>query len=133
MLGSIAETRFGQAVLLATSELVDNALAHTGGVVRVRVWGPSSLPTTGGVANAVGPRFGAPVLIEVEDEDPRLPAFPPMPSPSQLSGRGLHIVDTLSHAWGMHASRHGKVVWCELVADADGDAARRAPMVTPPA
>jgi hypothetical protein len=30
------------------------------------------------------------------------------------SGRGIRLVDELSHRWGSRTTRHGKVVWFEL-------------------
>jgi hypothetical protein len=49
--------------------------------------------------------------IEVHDLDPRLPHQRHY-GMSATTGRGLALVATLSHAWGVHGSSTGKVVWC---------------------
>lgn len=97
------------AVLLATTELVNNALTHaspglSNAGCTVRVW------------------FDDPLLVRVEvaDSSPVLPGLPAQPAPSQLSGRGLNIVDTLVDRWGADpvpdptTETGGKFVWFEL-------------------
>lgn len=85
------------AVLLATSELVNNALAHNEGRCAVRLWSdPAS------------------IRVEVADSGSTLPVLPAVPPPAQLSGRGLNIVDTLVDRWGTEREATGKFVWFEL-------------------
>ena len=59
-------------------------------------------------------RYGQRVLVEVADDNPRLPTAPAGVPPSALSGRGLRIVDQMSVGWGVLPSKAGKVVWAEL-------------------
>ncbi|MFB7494371.1 ATP-binding protein [Streptomyces sp. NPDC056161] len=87
--------------ILVLSELVTNAIAHSGGsriVCRVRVLGDG-------------------VRIEVEDER-RGASVPAMREPGTYDqgGRGLLLVDRLSDAWGVHeaANGTGRVVWADL-------------------
>jgi anti-sigma regulatory factor (Ser/Thr protein kinase) len=44
-----------------------------------------------------------------------------------LTGRGLGVVAALSDTWGISAASDGKVVWAELAADGDHDAATAHP------
>ncbi|OIJ66490.1 hypothetical protein WN71_018470, partial [Streptomyces mangrovisoli] len=90
-------------VALVTSELVTNALTHSGSsriVCRVH-----------GGAGAV--------RVEVEDQDlgAGLPV-PREPGPDDQGGRGLLLVGALSGDWGVSRvpGRPGRVVWAELKA-----------------
>ncbi|WP_063754526.1 ATP-binding protein [Microbispora rosea] len=76
------------------------------------------------VANAVRHGRGEPVLAlvlrdgvlrcEVEDEAP-VPLRPRDRSPDDAEGgRGLLIVESLSHSWGVRPTSRGKAVWFEL-------------------
>jgi anti-sigma regulatory factor (Ser/Thr protein kinase) len=99
------------AELLAT-ELLTNALQHTGG---------------GAVLTATltpGPEQR--LRVEVRDSLARRPR-PPAPGAVAravadgehgTSGRGLILVEALADAWGAQARDEGKVVWFELEADA---------------
>jgi serine phosphatase RsbU (regulator of sigma subunit) len=83
--------------VLCTSEAVTNAIRHGGGVVDVRV---ACDPPT--------------VRVEVEDRAPGRVAVV-SPEPTDTSGRGLLIIDTMADRWGVEAaSGPGKVVWFEL-------------------
>ncbi|MFF9086367.1 ATP-binding protein [Streptomyces sp. NPDC014991] len=88
-------------VVLVVSELVTNALVHAAGE-----W--------------IGCRLLAAadrVRIEVEDQagGPALPAVR-RPGPDDPHGRGLLLVGTLSHDWGVTAvpGRRARVVWADL-------------------
>lgn len=85
------------AVLLV-SELVTNAIVHGRGPLELRA------------------RVGGDALrVEVHDADPgRLPALTADLDPTDVRGRGLHLVDILADRWGWSESVQGKVVWFEL-------------------
>jgi anti-sigma regulatory factor (Ser/Thr protein kinase) len=83
------------AVLLAT-ELVNNAITHTGRPRQLRVR-----------------RLTDRLVIEVADADPRPPQRL-VPDESSEGGRGLTIVAALSSAWGVRFDGAGKIVWCEV-------------------
>ncbi len=83
---------------LVTSELVGNALLHTDSDVRVSI----------GIE-------GDTVRVEVHDDSPVLPV-PGMLGPEATSGRGLILVEQLTHRWGVtRVPARGKHVWFELV------------------
>jgi len=86
---------------IVVAELVSNSLRHarplSDGCLRVR-W-----KTKGGV-------------VEVEVADGGGPSTP-RPAPPALwssSGRGLRIVRSLAHEWGVHEEKHGRTVWASL-------------------
>ncbi len=81
---------------LLLDEIVANAVQHTVGDVEVRL--------------ALGQRL----RVDVHDCSNRLPAKRPTDGHSDI-GRGLHIVEHLSHAWGSTPlPGSGKTVWFEL-------------------
>ena len=83
--------------LLVVSELVTNAVVNARSQVTVRLrLRPDRL------------------LIEVEDEDSRLPVLQRHNDWDALGGRGLMLVDALSDRWGSQPCPFGKVVWAEL-------------------
>lgn len=105
----VAESRVHDAQLL-TTELVTNALIHARSASTVTV-----------VREAVDS-----VRIEVADRSSAMP-IPRAWGPEAATGRGLHIVDRLSAAWGVRpdASGEGKVVWFELDVGRPVDGGRR--------
>ena len=81
---------------LVVSELVTNAVLHTGSALTLRV------------------RPGDGVLhVEVIDEDSRPPRMR-NPLDDEDGGRGLHLVEALSRRWGIRTLNDGKVVWSEI-------------------
>ena len=89
-------TDLRETAVLLVSEVVTNALRHTGGRVELELW-----------------RFVDRVRVEVSDETSR----GPVPAGSGLldeSGRGLPLMDALSDRWGTSPHGAGKVVWFEL-------------------
>ncbi|GAB2749832.1 hypothetical protein GCM10027273_30760 [Nocardioides pakistanensis] len=99
------------AAELAVSELVTNAVVHTGRPVDVTV---VLLP--------------AGLRVEVADESSHLPA-PRAYGPTAGTGRGLLMVQQLVHAWGVDRRSDGvpgKVVWCELGHEDVGERSDRA-------
>ncbi len=83
------------------SELFVNAVHHAGaladGCVRVH-WKVKS---------------GA-VEVEVRDGGGTSTPRPTRPSPWAHRGRGLRIVRSLAHEWGVQAERNGRTVWAAL-------------------
>jgi anti-sigma regulatory factor (Ser/Thr protein kinase) len=100
-----------ESMRLLASELITNAVRHTG-----RVDGPPTpLPTETVIVVGVQIRLLGPVVrLEVWDSDPA-PAIRADPSPEAETGRGLVLVEALSQAWGSYTPRiGGKVVWCDV-------------------
>lgn len=54
--------------------------------------------------------------IAVTDHSAVLPELPEL-DPTTVGGLGLHIVDALSHRWGITPTGEGKTVWVELGCD----------------
>ena len=88
-------------VLLVVTELVSNVLDHTTGNGRLRV-----------LLN----RIGCQVAVEVDDCSAQQPVY----GESRLGahrGRGMVMIDNITHAWGMRPRRGGgktvyALVWC---------------------
>ncbi|MCR6483183.1 ATP-binding protein [Amycolatopsis sp. OK19-0408] len=91
-------------VLLVLTEIAQNAYQHGGGARWLRL---TRLPEP------------CEVRIDVEDNSVVPPRIRP-PGGTAFGGRGLHLVDTLTTAWGSRedAPSNGKTVWarvgCEL-------------------
>ncbi|MEU7413980.1 SpoIIE family protein phosphatase [Streptomyces sp. NPDC042638] len=88
------------AALLVVSELVTNALVHTGGPVRLDM-------------SLVGRRL----RLAVADSCPRSPVQPTSIGWEATGGRGILLVEAVSEAWGTVPVSGGKQVWADLVAD----------------
>lgn len=90
----------GEAETVA-SELVANAVKHAkalgDGCVRVR-WKVKS----------------GTVEVEVSDGGGPTTVRPVPPTPWANSGRGLRIVRSLAHEWGVQDDRNGRTVWAAL-------------------
>ncbi|MEU1419412.1 ATP-binding protein [Kitasatospora sp. NPDC005751] len=56
--------------------------------------------------------------VSVADDSPTLPEQRTSADPYELSGRGIHLVRSLTHRFGADARKDGKVVWFELDAAA---------------
>ncbi|MEU4237815.1 ATP-binding protein [Actinoplanes sp. NPDC026619] len=87
---------------LVMSELVTNAIEHTGSTITVSV-----------------SRRDAGVHLTVSDSDPTLPMMrkPARPRPGRPlddRGRGLRVVTATADAWGALPTKTGKVVWATL-------------------
>lgn len=106
--GPLAET-----LILLVSELVTNAVVHTGCAAVVRLF----LPGVGSDAESPDPAPGAGaegvVRLEVADRSTRAPV-PRCVDGEATGGRGLALVDGLADRWGWSAEGAGKRIWCEL-------------------
>lgn len=96
LVGSEAQPDLKDRVLLVVSELVTNAVSQGDGMVRVTLEADD-----------------ASLLVEVFDSGHRLPALSDA-APDDTGGRGLHLVDAVSHTWGVREELHGKNVWARL-------------------
>ncbi|MES4891877.1 SpoIIE family protein phosphatase [Streptomyces sp. NPDC096012] len=86
------------AALLVVSELVTNALVHTGGPVRLDM-------------SLVHHRL----RLAVADSSPRSPVKPAGIGWEATGGRGILLVEAVSAAWGTIPVSGGKQVWADLV------------------
>ncbi|MFI5683294.1 SpoIIE family protein phosphatase [Streptomyces sp. NPDC051636] len=87
-------------VLLVVSELVTNALVHTGGQVRLDL-------------TLLNHRL----RVAVADASPRSPIKPTSIGWEATGGRGILLVEAMSAAWGTLPVSGGKQVWADLVLD----------------
>ncbi|KUM83376.1 MULTISPECIES: ATP-binding protein [Streptomyces] len=90
-----------ETLILLVSELVTNAVVHTGRPAVLRL----SLP---GVEVE-----SATVRLEVADRSGRAPV-PRCVDGDATGGRGLALVDGLADRWGWSPEGAGKSIWCEL-------------------
>ena len=93
--------RLAEDAVLLVSELVGNAVRHTG----ARVFGLRLHRRRGWIRVEVrDPSRGLPCLMPVQETD--------------ISGRGLFLVDKLADRWGVDLLPRGKTTWFEMrVAD----------------
>jgi anti-sigma regulatory factor (Ser/Thr protein kinase) len=89
-------TEDGETAVLLVSELVTNAVRHTGSAPRLTV-------STG----------DGRLRCAVHDGDPHHPVTHPV-SVENEAGRGLLLVAALSAAWGVEDEPSGKLIWFEL-------------------
>ena len=96
------DTSLSEALVLVVSELVTNAVVHTGTPAVLRLQFP------------VGPDAGRhPVRVEVADASDQPPR--PRHAPGEATnGRGLELVENLCDDWGWYPDGSGKRVWCEI-------------------
>ncbi|MFF5159768.1 ATP-binding protein [Streptomyces sp. NPDC000348] len=89
--------RTAEDAVLLVSELVGNAVRHTG----ARVFGLRMRRRRGWIRIEVrDPSRGLPCLLPVQETD--------------TSGRGLFLVDTLADRWGVDLLPRGKTTWFEI-------------------
>ncbi|MFF7532731.1 ATP-binding protein [Streptomyces bobili] len=99
--GIEADEPLAETLILLISELVTNAVVHTGCPAVLRL----SLP---------GVEAGeATVRLEVADSSTRAPV-PRCVGDEATGGRGLALVDGLADRWGWSVEGPGKRIWCEL-------------------
>ncbi|MFF0437036.1 ATP-binding protein [Streptomyces sp. NPDC004327] len=89
--------QIAEHAVLLVSELVGNAVRHTG----ARVFALRMLRRRGWIR------------IEVRDPSRGLPCLMPV-SEMDTSGRGLFLVDKLSDRWGVDLAPRGKTTWFEM-------------------
>ena len=99
LLGDGASDAFVSDAVLATSELVTNALVHSDGVLAL---------------SAYFDRERGWLRVEVSDSTRSLPRIPDR-APNQVGGLGLGVVAQVSSAWGSFPIERGKTVWFELL------------------
>ncbi|MGW5211273.1 ATP-binding protein [Streptomyces sp. NPDC004051] len=90
-----------ETLILLVSELVTNAVVHTGCPAVLRL---SLTDAEAGEAT---------VRLEVADRSSRAPV-PRCVDGEATGGRGLALVDGLADRWGWSADDTGKRIWCEL-------------------
>ncbi|MFD7434550.1 ATP-binding protein [Streptomyces sp. NPDC059861] len=95
--GIAADEPLAETLVLLVSELVTNAVVHTGCPAVLRL----SLPQP------------ATVRVEVTDGSTRAPV-PRWVDGEETGGRGLALVDGLADRWGWSPDGVGKQIWCEL-------------------
>lgn len=86
---------------LCLSEVVTNAVIHTGTPTEVALW-------------LAGDR----IRVEVRDTGGRLPGppdRPTLPDPGAVGGRGLMLVEHLAHSWGYKRTTAGTTVSFEVL------------------
>ncbi|MEU4267110.1 ATP-binding protein [Streptomyces sp. NPDC026092] len=89
--------QIAEHAVLLVSELVGNAVRHTG----ARVFALRLLRRRGWIRIEVrDPSRGLPCLMPVQELD--------------ISGRGLFLVDKLSDRWGVDLQPRGKTTWFEM-------------------
>ncbi|MEV8558122.1 ATP-binding protein [Streptomyces sp. NPDC051917] len=133
-LGIAADEPLAETLILLVSELVTNAVVHTGHAAVLRLSLPGTLAGTTGPAEAAGRTAAAgpagtteptgaaeaptapaavTVRVEVADSSSRAPV-PRCAGGDATGGRGLALVDCLADRWGWSPEGAGKSIWCEL-------------------
>ncbi|MEV5145430.1 ATP-binding protein [Streptomyces sp. NPDC052727] len=102
--GIAADEPLAETLILLVSELVTNAVVHTGrpAVLRLCLPGPAAEKCA-----------SATVRVEVTDRSSCAPV-PRCAGDDATGGRGLALVDCLADRWGWSPEDAGKSIWCEL-------------------
>lgn len=109
-----------ETLILLISELVTNAVVHTGRPAVLRLSLPGAPPEASAAELAAGEAAGersvaavATVRLEVVDTSAR-PPRPRCADGDETNGRGLALVDGLADRWGWSPEGAGKRIWCEV-------------------
>jgi anti-sigma regulatory factor (Ser/Thr protein kinase) len=122
-------------LVLLVSELVTNAVVHTGrpAVLRLCVGRDDGAGSGAGTGeggdegdegdegDGCSDERGVPVRLEVTDGSSRAPR-PRRAAGEDTGGRGLELVELLADRWGWQREGDGKRVWCEVDCRAKRDA-----------
>ncbi len=115
-----ADEPVAETLILLISELVTNAVVHTGCPAVLRMLFPAQ-----GVSGGSGAGGGVPgpftsrdagagtVRVEVADASDRAPRQR-CADEEDTHGRGLELVDGLADRWGWQPEGSGKRIWCEI-------------------
>ncbi|WP_406861535.1 ATP-binding protein [Streptomyces sp. HUAS MG47] len=90
-----------ETLVLLISELVTNAVVHTGCPAVLRMLFGAGVPEAGTVR------------VEVADASD-CPPRPRHAGGEETNGRGLELVDGLADRWGWQPEGRGKRIWCEV-------------------
>ncbi len=101
--GIEADESLAETLILIVSELVTNAVVHTGHPAVLRMALPNGDPSAS---------LGT-VRVEVADTC-ELPPTPRHADGEETNGRGLELVDGLADRWGWRPEGAGKAIWCEI-------------------
>ncbi|MFC7219159.1 ATP-binding protein [Streptomyces polyrhachis] len=99
--GVEADDPSAETLILLISELVTNAVVHTGRPAELHM----ALPPPGGAAGIL--------RVEVVDGSVRAPQLRQAASDA-THGRGLELVGALADRWGWEVESGGKRIWCEV-------------------
>ncbi|WP_225834114.1 ATP-binding protein [Streptomyces sp. NK08204] len=102
--GVAADEPLAETLILLVSELVTNAVVHTGRPAVLRLLLPGAPAESAASAT---------VRLEVADSSTRAPV-PRCVGGDATGGRGLALVDCLADRWGWTPEGAGKSIWCEL-------------------
>ncbi|MCQ4080702.1 ATP-binding protein [Streptomyces sp. RB6PN25] len=104
-----ADEPLAETLLLLISELVTNAVVHTGCPAVLRMLFPGAETSEAGPV----PGGAGTVRVEVADSSDRPPS-PRHARGDDTGGRGLELVDGLADRWGWQREGSGKHIWCEV-------------------
>ncbi|CAL9547499.1 ATP-binding protein [Streptomyces sp. NPDC057144] len=109
--GIRADEPLAETLVLLVSELVTNAVVHTGRSAVLRLVLPGAVTEETEEAT---------VRLEVDDASDRAPV-PRCAGGEATGGRGLALVDGLADRWGWSREGTGKRIWCELDRSSGGE------------
>ncbi len=118
--GVAADEPLAETLILLISELVTNAVVHTGCPAVLCMLLPSRCGREGACETVES------VRVEVADTSSRAPRHRQAEG-GDTGGRGLELVSGLADRWGWEHEPGGKRVWCELDAAPPGPGCALAP------